>query len=84
MGKIEAALSNATEAHKDAMYNLKDGTKKGNSIFGRFETIKRLEAKTNKNIPEKHLWEIEVLPDDKVIVLNTYNDKSLTDSTIVD
>lgn len=64
MDKIEAALGIAARAHKDAMYHLKDGTKKGNTIFGRFETIKRLEAKTNKRIPEKHLREIELLPDD--------------------
>ena len=83
MDKIETALSNATKAHKDAMYNLKDGTKKGNTIIGRFEAIKKLEAKTNKNIPEKHLREIEMLPDDEIIVINTNNDTSLTDSTIV-
>ncbi|MBS1780265.1 MAG: DNA recombination protein RmuC [Bacteroidetes bacterium] len=83
MDKIETALINATKAHKDAMYNLKDGTKKGNTIIGRFEAIKKLEAKTNKNIPEKHLREIELLPDDEIIVLNTDNDTRLTDSTIV-
>jgi DNA recombination protein RmuC len=54
------------------MYSLKDGTKKGNTIIGRFETIRKLEAKTNKGIPEKHLKEIELLPDDnEVAVLDT-------------
>lgn len=54
------------------MYSLKDGTKKGNTIIGRFETIKKLEAKTNKDIPDKHLKEIELLPDDnEVVILDT-------------
>jgi DNA recombination protein RmuC len=72
MDKIETALNSASKAHSDAMYSLKDGTKKGNTIIGRFETIKKLEAKTNKEIPEKHLKEIELLPaDDEVIILDT-------------
>ncbi len=72
MDKIETALTYANKAHRDAMYSLKDGTKKGNTIIGRFETIKKLEAKTNKVIPEKHLKEIELLPDDTdVIILDT-------------
>ena len=72
MDKIETALTSASKAHRDAMYSLKDGSKKGNTIIGRFETIKKLEAKTNKEIPEKHLREIELLPDDnEVIILDT-------------
>lgn len=72
MDKIETALTSANKAHRDAMYSLKDGTKKGNTIIGRFETIKKLEAKTNKVIPDKHLKEIELLPDDTdVIILDT-------------
>ena len=64
MDKVENALSAANKAHRDAMYSLKDGTKKGNTIIGRFETIKKLEAKTNKEIPEKYLREIDLLPDE--------------------
>jgi len=72
MDKIETALTSASKAHRDAMYSLKDGTKKGNTIIGRFETIKKLEAKTNKDIPDKHLREIELLPDDnEVAILDT-------------
>ena len=66
MDKIESALTMANKAHKDAMYSLKDGTKKGNTIIGRFDTIKKLEAKTNKEIPEKYLREIELLPDEAI------------------
>lgn len=72
MDKVEVALTSATKAHRDAMNGLKDGTSKGRTIIGRFETIKKLEAKTNKNIPDKHLKEIELLPDDNdVIILDT-------------
>lgn len=72
MDKVEVALTSATKAHRDAMNGLKDGTSKGRTIIGRFETIKKLEAKTNKNIPEKHLKEIELLPDDNdIIILDT-------------
>ena len=67
MDKIDTALIAASRAHRDAMYSLKDGTKKGNTIIGRFEAIKKLEAKTNKDIPEKHLKEIELLPDDNEV-----------------
>ena len=72
MDKVEVALTSATKAHRDAMNGLKDGTSKGRTIIGRFETIKKLEAKTNKNIPDKHLKEIELLPDDNdIIILDT-------------
>ncbi|MDR2907067.1 MAG: DNA recombination protein RmuC [Bacteroidales bacterium] len=67
MDKVETALSSATKAHKEAMDDLKNGASKGRTIIGRFETIKKLEAKTNKSIPAKHLNEIELLPDDIVI-----------------
>lgn len=83
MDKIETALTSANKAHRDAMYSLKDGTKKGNTIIGRFETIKKLEAKTNKEIPDKHLKEIELLPDDEEVIIldtGTTNFYSLTES----
>lgn len=83
MDKIETALTSANKAHRDAMYSLKDGTKKGNTIIGRFETIKKLEAKTNKEIPDKHLKEIELLPDDEEVIIldtGTTNLYSLTES----
>jgi DNA recombination protein RmuC len=64
MDKIESALSNATKAHKEAMDSLKNGSSKGRTIIGRFEAIKKLEAKTSKSISERHLRDIEILPDD--------------------
>ncbi|MCX6157142.1 MAG: DNA recombination protein RmuC [Ignavibacteriae bacterium] len=72
MDKIETGLHSATKAHQDAMFHLKAGTKKGNTIIGRFETIRLLEAKTNKRIPAKYIAEIDLLDDDnEVKVLDT-------------
>jgi DNA recombination protein RmuC len=72
MAKIETGLNSAGKAYQDAMFHLKDGTKKGNTIIGRFETIKKLEAKTNKQIPTKYIAEIDLLEDDNdVKVLDT-------------
>lgn len=82
MDKIETALNSANKAHRDAMYSLKDGTKKGNTIIGRFETIRKLEAKTNKVIPAKFLNEIELLPDDdevKVLDTGTTSDDAISE-----
>ncbi|ANH80951.1 recombinase RmuC [Niabella ginsenosidivorans] len=64
MDRVEEALQQAAGAHRDAMNHLKDGTRKGNTIIGRFERIRSLEAKVNKSIPEKYLAELELLPDD--------------------
>jgi DNA recombination protein RmuC len=72
MDKIEAGLNSANKAHAEAMHHLKDGAKKGNTIIGRFETIKKLEAKTNKQIPAKYLAEIDLLDgEEDVKVLDT-------------
>jgi DNA recombination protein RmuC len=39
------------------MNKLKDGAKKGDTIIGRFENIRELEAKTKKSIPKQFLDE---------------------------
>lgn len=64
MDKVGSALAAAGQAHQDAMYSLKDGNRKGSTIIGRFENIRKLEARTSKQIPDRHLKEIELLPDD--------------------
>ncbi len=72
MDKIETGLNSANKAHQEAMHHLKSGTKKGNTIIGRFETIKKLEAKTSKQMPAKHLAENNLLDDDDEInILDT-------------
>ncbi|MBZ4191304.1 DNA recombination protein RmuC [Niabella beijingensis] len=64
MDRVEGALTQASRAHRDAMNHLKEGTKKGNTIIGRFERIRNLEAKVSKQIPGKYLTGLELLPDD--------------------
>jgi DNA recombination protein RmuC len=75
MDSIEAGLQAAMKAHHDAMYSLKDGTKKGNTIIGRFEMIRKLEARTNKLIPQKHISDFDI-PDEEndVKILETGNE----------
>lgn len=76
MEKIGTGLNGANKAFKEAMESLKEGTRKGNTIIGRFEAIKKLEAKTNKSIPDKYIAEIDLLEDDNEIkVLDTGKDE---------
>jgi DNA recombination protein RmuC len=67
MEKVGTGLQHANRSYNEAMDRLKDGVRKGDTIIGRFETIKKLEAKTNKSIPKKYLDE-----------LNIYNEESET------
>lgn len=57
---IGKSLDTATNAYKEAMDRLKEGARKGDTIIGRFETIKKLEAKTTKQIPAALLTELDV------------------------
>jgi DNA recombination protein RmuC len=65
MDAIETGLHTAMKAHNDAMYSLKDGTKKGSTIIGRFEAIRKLEATTNKLISQKHLSGIDMAEEEE-------------------
>jgi DNA recombination protein RmuC len=67
MDKIGTGLNNANKSYKEAMDRLKDGARKGDTIIGKFETIKKLEAKTNKSIPSKFVTDIELLDTDPEI-----------------
>jgi DNA recombination protein RmuC len=70
MIKIKAKLKDTSDTCDDAMNKLKDGKKRGDTIIGRLENIKRLEATTNKTIPQALLTEIELLEDDDVKLLD--------------
>ena len=59
MLKIENGLRTAQGAYRDAMDKLKDGKKKGDTIIGRFEKIKQLEARTQKSIPEEFITDAD-------------------------
>jgi DNA recombination protein RmuC len=64
---IEEGLQVALKAHREAMNSLTDGTRKGKTIIGRFEAIRKLEAKTNKRIPDQFIREINLLEDETEI-----------------
>jgi len=55
------SLQTATNAYGAALDRLKEGKKKGDTIIGRFENIKKLEARTNKSLPPHLVNEVEAL-----------------------
>lgn len=59
MDRIEEALNGAGAAYRDAMYKLRSGERKGYTILGRMEAIRRLEARVSKVMPAKYLSEAE-------------------------
>jgi DNA recombination protein RmuC len=69
MEKVGTGLQNASRSYNDAMDRLKDGVRKGDTIIGRFETIKKLEAKTNKSIPKKYLDELDIYDESETPVI---------------
>jgi DNA recombination protein RmuC len=60
MDGIEEGLKKASVAYNSAYYKLKTGERKGFTIMGGFETIKRLEAKNTKSIPARHLSDYDM------------------------
>lgn len=62
MDKVGSGLHQANKSYKDAMDRLKEGARKGDTIIGRFETIRKLEARTSKKLSGRLLNEID-LPD---------------------
>lgn len=60
MDRIEEALNGAGAAYRDAMYKLKAGERKGFTIMGRMEAIRRLEARVSKVMPARHLNDSEL------------------------
>ena len=52
-------MDDAREKYDDAMNKLYKSTKKGDTIVGRMENIKKLGANTNKSLPENILDKIE-------------------------
>lgn len=64
MQKVGRSISEAGRAYKEAMDRLKDGTRKGDTIIGKFQIIQNLEAKTTRRLPDNILNEISLLDDD--------------------
>ncbi|MRG47138.1 DNA recombination protein RmuC [Chitinophaga sp. SYP-B3965] len=61
MNKVGNNLRQAGNAYDDAMKRLKDGKRKGDTIIGKFEMIKDLDAKTTKHLPDNLITEIDLL-----------------------
>jgi DNA recombination protein RmuC len=59
--KIGDSLHQASASYKNAFDRLKDGKRRGDTILGRFENIKTLEAKTTKSLPQPLLNELDIL-----------------------
>jgi DNA recombination protein RmuC len=65
LDQVGSGINNASQAFQQAMNHLSEGTKKGSTIIGRFETIRKLEAKTNKRLPDKLLASIDYLSEEE-------------------
>jgi DNA recombination protein RmuC len=61
MQKIGHNLRQASLSHDEAMKRLKDGKRKNDTIIGKFELIKELDAKTGKTLPEDIITEMDIL-----------------------
>lgn len=61
MLKIRHKLKETGDTYDEAMNKLKEGKKSGDTIIGRLENIKKLEAVTHKSMPRAILSEIEYL-----------------------
>jgi DNA recombination protein RmuC len=59
--KMGAHLQAASRSHKEGMDRLIEGANKGDTIVGRFERIRDLEAKAKKRMPAHILASIELL-----------------------
>jgi len=59
---VGTSLDKASKSYKDAMFHLTDGAQKGNTLIGRFESLKELgvTARNNKNIPQKFLDQVGI------------------------
>ncbi|RAI99377.1 DNA recombination protein RmuC [Chitinophaga skermanii] len=68
MEGVGIGLENANKNYKAAMDHLKDGTRRGDTIIGRVERLRELEAKTTKQISPKYFTEIQMLDNDLSIV----------------
>jgi len=64
MLEIKRRIRDADNAYDAAMNKLKDGKKRGETIIGRVENIRKLEAIVKNKMPDAFLAEIELLETD--------------------
>jgi DNA recombination protein RmuC len=65
MLEIKKRIRDADNAYDAAMNKLKDGRKRGETIIGRIENIRKLEATVKNKMPDAFLAEIELLETDE-------------------
>jgi len=65
MLEIKRRIRDADNAYDAAMNKLKDGKKRGETIIGRIENIRKLEATVKNKMPDAFLAEIELLETDE-------------------
>lgn len=66
MIEIKRRIREADNAYDNAMGKLKDGKRRGDTIIGRIENIRKLEATVKNKMPDAFLAEIELLEDDTI------------------
>jgi DNA recombination protein RmuC len=76
MLEIKKRIKEAENAYENAMYKLKDGKRRGDTIIGRIENINKLEGPTkNSKMPAAFLAEIELLETDEDDVIKLLDEE---------
>lgn len=60
MQKVGNSLKQAASAHDDAMKRLKDGKRRSDTIIGKFETIRDLDARTTREMPPQITTDMDI------------------------
>jgi DNA recombination protein RmuC len=83
MVKLGNGLHLAQKTYKDAMNKLSEGSRRGDTIIGKFEKIKELDARTTKALPGQILAKIDILGEameHKVLEGSTFDETETIDS----
>lgn len=64
MSRLGDSLQSANNSYTKALNKLSEGARRGDTITGKIDNIKRLEAKTTKQIPQQFISDISLLEDD--------------------
>lgn len=79
MLEIKRRIKEADNAYENAMYKLKDGKRRGDTIIGRIENINKLEGTTKSSkMPAAFLAEIELLETDEEDVIKLLDEETKT------
>jgi len=79
MLEIKKRIREADNAYENAMYKLKEGKRRGDTIIGRIENINKLEGTTkNSKMPAAFLAEIELLETDEEDAIELLEEETKT------